>query len=115
MAFLVSRGYSWAELTDVKNGPPLDTLLGLKIEASKLALEEHRRSVEAVSLGVGGLLSKELLPDFFKKVDEIIDKIDEAQGDEGKTQEARKQTSAERSVRNLGALNKLLGGVPAKG
>ena len=63
--------------------------------------------VEAVSLGVAGLFSKDLLPKFFDSVDRVIDAIDDAKG-HTLSKEARQNRRMERTMRNLAKLDSLM-------
>lgn len=78
------------------------------MEAARYALEEQKKMVEAVSLGVAGLFSKDLLPKFFDSVEKIIDKIDDAKG-QAQSKEQRRRTKVDRTMRELTKLNTILG------
>jgi len=79
----------------------------MRVEVGQLAIEEHKRNVEAVSLGVAGIFVKDLLPKFFERVDGVISKIEESKGAEATTKEETKRQNLERSMQNMAKLEHL--------
>jgi len=65
--------------------------------------------VEAVSLGVGGLFTKDLLPKFFDRVDKVIGQLEEAQAETGKSKGEKRRAAADKSIKELSKLNVILG------
>ena len=81
--------------------------MAMRVEVGQLAIEEYKRHVEAVSLGVAGIFVKDLLPKFFERVDGVISRIDAAKGMEEKTKEEVRRQNLERSMQNMAKLEHL--------
>lgn len=124
MAFLVAQGYSYRELTDFEDGPPLSVLLLLNIEAGRLCIQKQKAAVETMDIALVSLFERKVINTYKSGVDQALMDTDvlgrlrqhresaktSAPIRHGARSEAQKIRDAQRSIAELNKLNVLLGG-----
>lgn len=69
---LVSRGYSWHDLTDERDGMTIEQIVDANVEAERIAKVEEMLLVHAMNLAVGGLFAPNELKKYFSKGQSVL-------------------------------------------
>jgi len=73
VAFLASEGAgTFAELTDVEDGPTLSQLLTLNVEVGRLSLAREKATVNATVIALTSILDAKVLTAFNKNIDDAL-------------------------------------------
>ena len=107
MTALVAQGYSYAELVDYDNGPPLEVLLALNVQAARFSLEEEKRQVNGLGVALASLFKGDILTKYYNAIDKILDETNLTGS--GAEVEVKTDRRMKASAKNLSKLSELLG------
>lgn len=116
-AFLASRGVHLSEVLDYEDGLPFSSLLYMNVEIGRLAMQEQKAQVDAMTVALTSLFDKKVLEQYRKGTTEALEATD-VLGDKSRRvmrrtavrSEEQKALDAQRSVAELNKLNKILVG-----